>query len=131
VHVLDRQRVHVDQDRRLQRLQQVVRAVAVVKAGLIALEVAPVNRSFTTPASLLRRARSRRRSSRIRYCCSHRQNELWSLIEVEDGEDTGHLVEIILSLAEALFQFDTKQDQRDLRPLGVPAHALRRGGYGL
>jgi hypothetical protein len=51
------------------------------------------------------------------------------LIEVKHSEDTGHLVEIILSLAETLLEFDAEENQRDLHPLGVPVRAVRRGGY--
>jgi len=50
------------------------------------------------------------------------------LVEIEHVEDTGYLVEIVLSLAEALFQFDAVQNQRDLYPFGVPVRAIRRGG---
>ena len=51
------------------------------------------------------------------------------LVETEHAEDPGHLVEIVLSLTEALFEFDGVQNQRDLHPLGVPARAVRRDGY--
>ena len=55
VNVFDRQRVHIHQDHPLQRLQRIVRAVAVVEPGLIVLETTRVNGGFTTPARLLRR----------------------------------------------------------------------------
>ena len=41
----------------------------------------------------------------------------------------GHLVEVVFSLTETLFELNAVQNQRDLYPLGVPVRAVRRGGY--
>jgi len=54
VNVLDRQRVHVNERRRLYFLQRVIRPIAVMRTRLIALEATGVNGTDTSPASLLR-----------------------------------------------------------------------------
>src|SRR5699024_2401835 len=56
VDVSDRQRIHIDQGCRFQRVERVTSTIAVVMASLIALEATGVDGCLATPAGLLRRS---------------------------------------------------------------------------
>jgi hypothetical protein len=51
------------------------------------------------------------------------------VVKIKHGEDARHLVEVIFGLTATLFKLDAEQNQCDLRPLGGPVRAIRRGGY--
>jgi hypothetical protein len=83
-----------------------------VEACLIALEATRVNRGFTTPARLLRRSAEQAAefTHPVLLFPPAERAVVRRLIEIKYGEDTGHLVEVVFSFAEALLQFDAVQN---------------------
>ena len=51
------------------------------------------------------------------------------LVKFEHSKNTGHLVEVVLGLAEAFLKFDAVKNQDDLHPFDVPARVVRRSEY--
>jgi hypothetical protein len=49
------------------------------------------------------------------------------LVKIKRGEDTGHLVEVVICLTEILLQFDTQNNQPGLNPLVYPLGAGMSG----
>ena len=131
MNVLDRQRVHVDQDRRLHRLERVVRAVAVVVAGLIALEATGVDCGFTAPARLLRRnaEQATEFTHLVLFLPPAEGRMVWRGFEIQFLTDGERVVKPRFGLAEAFVEFSVHENQGDLNPLGEPAVAIRRSGF--
>lgn len=61
--------------------------------------------------------------------CSFRSLVEEGALAPQFSKNSGHLVKVVFSVTETLFQFDAEQNQCDLCSLGVPVRAIRRGGY--
>lgn len=131
VNVPDRQRVHIDQGCRFQRLEREISTIAVVVAGLITLEATGVDGCFTTPTGLLRAlAKQAAQLSHPELLLPAAERAVVRcLFETEFIENDGRIVEPRFGLAEALVEFDTHQDQRDLHPFEDPAAPACDNGF--
>ena len=131
VDIFDRQRLHVGENRRLHRLEGVVRAVPVVMARLIALKPTRVNGSNASPARLLRApAEQAAEFTHVELLFPPTERGvIGRVVDVEFVADRFRVVEPRFALSKALVEFSPQEDQRDLYPLGEPAVAVRRSGF--
>ena len=131
VNVLDRQRVHVNERRRLYFLQRVIRPIAVMRTRLIALEATGVNGTDTSPASLLRAAAEQTAELlHVEFALPAADGRVVRrAVKTEFVENWRHRVEEGFDFSKAFVKFGTEEDDSDLHPLCVPAGAIGRSGF--